>query len=1828
MMVIDLIEEFNTIGVELWTEAGQLKFRAGKGVLTDEHKARLRQHKSELIAYLELVTQADADIQVKADSEHRFDAFPLTHIQTAYVLGRQNAFGYGGTGCHGYLELQYPELNPAQLERAWNQLIQRHPMLRATVSQQGFQQVQPEVSHYNLVQEDFSQCVPEQTEDKLNAIRAELEHKQYPLDQWPMFEMRYSRTAQGHIVHFSMDALIADWASAEILFVELDSLLLDQNAVLPELKIDFRDYLIAERSLIDTPAYEQAARYWQSRIAELPLAPELPSLNAPADIDKVEFKRHHLRFPLSQWQVFKQSASKAGLTPSVAVLAAYAAVLQRWSRQSSFCLSLTLLNRMPLHEQVNQLIGDFTSVSVLAIDGKEPQAFAQWAKKIGQQLFNDLDHRLFSGVEVLREMAKKRGSEAALMPVVFTSAIGLGETAAPPTGRKSGRGITQTPQVTLDCQVRDDAFGLEINWDVRQGVFPLGLVEDMFNAFTELLSALAECDDVAVLWQESSPVALTIWQQQERVKANQTQAPLAEQLLHQGILQRIEQQPNAIAIIDKSTEVSYQTLAQQAKTVCATLQQQGVKAGDKVAVALSKNWHQIAATLGVLMAGAVYLPLDPKQPKLRLNKIIELAQVRHVLAHSKDHLLLDNTERFSTIVVDQLNHTDSEIKPVEVTTEQLAYVIYTSGSTGEPKGVMISHNAAVNTILDINKRYQVNAQDKVLGLAQLSFDLSVFDIFGVLGQGGTLVLPNQERGAEPSHWAELLEQHQITIWNSVPAQLQMLTSYLDSQAIKFENWRLALLSGDWIPVTLPEQIRRHVPALQMIAMGGATEAAIWSNYHDIVAVDPSWNSIPYGLPLANQGFRVLDQALRDAPVWVAGELMITGAGLAEGYLADEILSEQKFFHHPVDGQRLYRTGDLGRYLPGGEIEFLGREDGQVKIRGHRIELGEIDSALLTHPAVATAITVIDGVGAANKQLTSFVETQFLEKATTSLDSELVEAVSRFALFQAGEVTDIDMQRYHYALEEAALLSMLDSLIKRELFTSKEQSLSAEQILTNAKISQQYHWLIRLWLDKLTQADFLTFDPATEQYQHISEFDSTHLDNAWRQVKLAEDMGFSESNFIQYYKNHLSQLPQILSGEQQARLSSHPSELIARHNNAAVAALVNRIVANSERKISILELGAGSGSTTASILPILDGYEVDYQFTDVDKSHLSDARQHFAEYPWLQFGLFDINMDYRKQGMAPNSVDVIICVDTLNGTQTPELTLQRATELLAPGGWLIFVEPTQDLAHLLLTKALVMTPTDNDRAFGQSQFKSSEQWQQLLQQNGAGEVLILPEGEQPLSRLATHVFAAQFKTEKAHTNQTELTAHLSQRVPNYMLPSHIQIVDQLPLTSNGKIDRKCLQSWRPQGVELQQSQSQEAMTPLEQALCQLWAEALGADSIGKSDNFFDQGADSLIMARVAGRLLEQIPEAQPFTYDALLRNMLNEPNVEALARSLQGSSHQDADESKTQVAATTRAGSNSLIVPFTNNPEDEQSGFVRVMFHAALGTLDYFQHLGKALAAQSLGPVIGMAINDVEQYLAIDTKQLIEKTADDYAQRLVDEGYQQCQLIGYCLGGLLATEVARRLMEKGIEVVDLTLIDSIPMFIETDEELAFEAIFAPNLNLDPVGAVFGEDVNPEDVYSAIAYLMQKHQGLVPAGAMAELSETPQLKAVADAVQLRNKLTQAQRLQEYTDMAANQAGIPVDAEMIPGLFNVCRHSMRAACVDLPPYIGDMTYLLCEEEQSFGVTAGVGHMAAPYWQNVCLGDFNLVQVPGNHFSVMEPPCVNTVVKHLGAALVEKRN
>ncbi|ANN15485.1 non-ribosomal peptide synthetase [Amycolatopsis orientalis] len=1765
-MTEQIIDELRALGVRLWAEAGQLRFRAPRGVLTDAHKATLKANKATILALLRTDEQA-----ISHDAEARHEPFPLTDVQTAYLLGRQDPFGYGGVACHGYLEVAYPGLEPERVEEAWNILVARHDMLRAVVEPDGYQHVLPEVPRFRVGR----------SEDPA-AVRAELGHRVHETTRWPLFDLHVTPGT----LHISMDSLIADWASAGILLGELETLLADPHAELPPLDITFRDHLLAERALRDTDRYRRDREYWQARVDELPAAPELPRKPGEST-GPVRFERRHTRLDAPTWTALCERAKQYGLTPSNVVLAAYADVLRRWSRRPRFGLNLTLLNRRPTHPQVDKLVGDFTSVTLLAVENQAGQPFHERARGLAERLFTDLDHRLFSGVEVVREIARRRGREAALMPVVFTSGIGLGS-----GDRPTGYGITQTPQVFLDCQVTDDAGGLAISWDVRRGIFPDGLIDDMFAAFETHLLGLAASGDA---WEGTGPVPLPEWQAAERAAVNDTAAPLPETSLHEEFFARAAREPEAIAVTGPAGTLTYGELARRAGAVAEALRGKEL---DRVAVVMDKGPEQVAAVLGILLAGGAYLPVDTTQPALRREKVLALAGVRVVLSQS----WVGRPDGVEVIDVDTLEPADEipGVKPGDP--DALAYVIYTSGSTGEPKGVMITHRAARNTIEDITRRFGVTDGDRVLGLAQLGFDLSVYDIFGTLSAGAALVLPDAGRPGDPSHWARLVADHGVTVWNSVPAQLQMLANYLESEPLAIPSLRLALLSGDWIPVTLPAQFAKLANA-GLVSLGGATEAAIWSIFHPIEEVDPEWVSIPYGKPLTNQGFRILDESYHDCPVWTPGELYIIGAGLALGYFGDEDLTASRFVTH--DGTRLYRTGDLGRYLPGGEIEFLGREDDQVKLRGHRIELGEVESALLAHEDVGAAAVVLTGDRHGERALLGFAEPA-RKSEKDGVPPRLAETVRKFADRQVAGIGEDQVAEHVGDLHEAALLSMLTALTERGAFETPQD---ADGVLETARIHEQHHWLVRRWLVLLTAAGKLGFDG---HYTCLADATPELVAEAWRRV----ERGLATPEFVRYHELHVEHIHALLDGDQnpfellfpEGRLDTaraiYRDDTITRYLNHGAAALLNRIAAASDRPLRVLEAGAGTGATTSAVLPMLEGFDVDYLFTDLTPFFLTPARE---EFPRARFGLFDLDQEFRAQGYAPNSFDVVLCAGVLNSTRDPAAAIAAATELLAPGGWLVFTEPTEEHPHILLTQGFMMEPGGGDHRTGATPLLSTEDWLSLVDAD-----VVLPGDGHPQAAQGMRLFATRVKTDRCHVTAGDLTAFLAERLPAHMVPAHVQVVDELPLTGNGKVDRKTLAGWRPVLPDDDLAAEDGPPDELEGRLTALWAGALGLPRIGRDDNFYDRGADSLVLARVAGRLREEIPEAGPFTYDTLLRQMLNEPTVSALARALR------AQPLSTPVDDSDRSG-NALLIPFGGGEE----GPARVLFHAALGTLDYFQSLGKALAAQELGPVIGVAVADQEAYCEIDPKRLIGRVADDYADRLLAAGRTRFQLIGYCLGGLLATEVARRLLERGVPVDDLTLVDSIPMFLETGEELAFEAIFVPNLNLDPVAAVFGSDVDSADVYRAIEKLMTDHDRNVPAGAMGALTGDPGLEAVAAAVRRRHELDQETRLAQYAEAASKQAGIPVDPELVPALFRVCRHSMRAARYDPEPYVGDMTFLRATEQQSFGVTAGVGHLAAPFWEQTCLGEFTVIDVPGNHFSVIEPPNVDVVVAHLGAAI-----
>ena len=927
---------------------------------------------------------------VVPDRSARDEPFPLTDIQHAYWIGRGGAFELGNVGAHLYWEFETPKLDSKRLNRGWQRLIDRHGMLRAIVLPDGRQKILEQVPPYQIEVLDLRDEDPQVVASELDALRQRLSYEVFQVDQWPLFDIRVTRLDdQRTLIHVSTDLLIADLKSIEILLDEWFRLYQDPDASLKPLQVSFRDYVLAEQTLQKTEMYRRSEEYWCRRVPTLPPVPELPLAKSPGSLSDPRFLRRDSTLERKRWLRLKARARESGLTPAAVLLTAFAEILTVWSESLRFTINVTLFNRLPLHPQSNDLVGDFTSLNLLEVDNTEPDTFQARAKRIQERLWNDLDHRYFSGVKVMRELARTQGGTSkAVMPVVFTCNLVQDSDSAESAQSlflpgQLVYGITQTPQVWLDYQVFEEAGALNVNsdaevgalnfnWDAVEELFPEGLLQEMFDANRRLLERLADDDEA---WQETTRHLTPPGQLEQRAVVNATDRPVPEGLLHTLFNAQVPQRGQKKAAVTSDRSLSYEELYRRSNQVGHRLRQLGARPNGLVAVCMEKGWEQIVAVLGILESGAAYLPIDPELPTERRFSLQQRGEVELVLTQSWIDEKLEWPGFVQRLCLDNGELTSVDNHPLDPVAgpEDLAYVIYTSGSTGLPKGVMIDHRGAVNTIIDINQRFGVGPDDRVLALSSLSFDLSVYDIFGTLAAGGTIVVPAASATRDPAHWSDLLEREQVTIWNSVPALMEMWVEYVAARTERPAcSLRLVMMSGDWIPVTLPDRIKALDEHVQVISLGGATEASIWSILYPIEQVDPAWRSIPYGKPMWNQQFHVLDDTFEPRPVWTPGPLYIGGAGLAKGYWRDEEQTARSFITHPRTGERLYRTGDLGRYLPDGNIEFLGRKDLQVKIQGYRVELGEIEAALKEHPAVREGVATAIGELRGSKRLVAYV----------------------------------------------------------------------------------------------------------------------------------------------------------------------------------------------------------------------------------------------------------------------------------------------------------------------------------------------------------------------------------------------------------------------------------------------------------------------------------------------------------------------------------------------------------------------------------------------------------------------------------------------------------------------------------------------------------------------------------------------------------------------------------------------------------------------------------------------------------------------------------------
>lgn len=889
--------------------------------------------------------------QVPAVSVEYDTDYDLTDVQYAYWIGREDGQQLGGVACHAYLEILGKNMDASRLDKAFTGLIEAHTMLRTVFTSEGKQRNVKENRNDPLQVHDLSSASMDEAEKLATEIRERNSHRKLAIEKGKVIGLELLQYPDGTSrIFFDVDLLVADVQSLNILLHDLASLYAGKEIKAP-LNWSFKDYLITQHKE-NAEQLKTAENYWNARTESMPAGPELPYTGSTSV--KSRFTRRKVTISADIWNRIRNISLSFGITPAMTLATAYSMVLARWSSTKKFLINVPLFNRNTGNELLEHAVSDFTNLLLLECDYTKNLSFREHAQKLQAQFHKDSAYTGYSAIRVLRNLSRNEKNSGLIAPVVFACNLGtalIDDEVASSLGNLDYM-ISQTPQVCLDHQIYEMPDGLMVCFDAVESVFPEGLIDDMFNAYTGLLTTLGTAQNS---FEGSYLNEIPVSQKEIRNRVNDTAAPITDTLIAERIFASSVANPDDTAIFYGDSIISYGRLYGSVMRVAGMLVQNGVKPHDRVAVSVARGPLQIISVLAVLAAGAVYVPVSVTQPVSRKNKIISRALIRTVLT----------TEPFETDSEHQVKFLDPMeasaceplAEPVKVSPDSAAYIIFTSGSTGEPKGVEISHRGAMNTILDVSKRAGISSSSCAMAISAMDFDLSVFDVFGILGAGGRLVVIDEDERRDASLWLELVHQHGVTVWNSVPVLLDMLlvAAQNDSRILPL---RAVMLSGDWIGLDIPQRLADccggKLP--YFMAMGGATEGSIWSNLFTVtLPLDPKLKSIPYGYPLANQRYRVVDSLGRDCPDFVPGELLIGGTGVALGYANSPEITAERFFTE--NGERWYRTGDQGRYLAGGCLEFLGRKDHQVKVRGHRIELGEIEAALTSVSGITRAVAV-------------------------------------------------------------------------------------------------------------------------------------------------------------------------------------------------------------------------------------------------------------------------------------------------------------------------------------------------------------------------------------------------------------------------------------------------------------------------------------------------------------------------------------------------------------------------------------------------------------------------------------------------------------------------------------------------------------------------------------------------------------------------------------------------------------------------------------------------------------------------------------------------------
>lgn len=1422
-----------------------------------------------------------------------------------------------GIYCDQYRIAFKGNINPSAFEQAWQQVAKRHSVLRTSFFweevEEPMQVVYRQVT-LPLEKYDWRGITSAEQEQKLEAFLAADRSCGYQLSEAPLMRLVLIRMAE-EVYQFiwSNHHILFDGWSRFVLFnevLEIYQALNNDNQINLKPAFPYRKYIawLRQQNL------SEAEAFWRQSLQGVTAPTPLVVDKLISNLSNIEeYSEQQIELSLANTEKLKSVARQYQLTLNTLVQAAWALLLSRYSGEDDVVFGANTSGRPVNLTGVESGVGLFVNSLPVRVQVNGNDSLIPWVKKLQTKQAEARHYEYSPLVQV------QGWSELPKGVPLFNSLIAFENYPVDAALRQRNKSleiadfsvVNRTNYPLSVLVVPDEKLLLKIICDRRY--FDDATITRMLGHLQTLLEGMAanpeqQLKDIPLLTPTEQHLCLVKW--------NNTQKEYPLHLcLHQLIEAQVEKTPNAVAVVFADQKLTYQELNNRANQLAQYLQKLGVKPEVQVGICVERCLEMVVGLLGILKAGGAYVPIDPEYPQQRQAFMLQDCQTTVLLTQQKftpslpEHqaqvICLDTDWE---IIAQESNHN----LVTNITSDNLAYVIYTSGSTGQPKGAMNTHAGVCNRLLWMQDTYQLTANDRVLQKTPFSFDVSVWEFFWPLLAGACLVVAQPGGHRDSNYLVQLIAREQITTLHFVPSMLRI---FLQEQELEqCDSLQRAFCSGEALPFDLQQSFFERLQA-KLYNLYGPTEAAI-----DVTAWTCQRHSreaiVPIGSPIANIQIYILDTQLRLVPVGVPGELYIGGVGLARGYFNRPELTAEKFIPHPFSDRpdaRLYKTGDLARYQPDGTIEFLGRIDYQIKLRGLRIELGEIEAALAQHPAVQQNVVVVREDEVKNQRLVAYVVPN---SQTDSLNSLLL-TVNNDQVSQWETVFD---KTYNQTSEE--LESIFNFVGWNSSYTNQPIPVKQMREWLDQTVERILYWEPKRVLEIGCRTGLLLFQiaPHTEQY-YGTDLASTGLDYISQhlqlpQVKLEQRTadnfeGIEAGSFnaivlnsvVQYFPN-IDYLLRVIAGA---------VETLAPGGFIFIGDVRNLLLLEAFHTSVQLDQSPASLSITELKHRVQNRVDQEQEML-IDPAFFMVLQQHLPQISHVQIQL---KRGHNRNEMTKFRYDVTLHI------QANEVNLESEIQ---PISWLDWqqAELTIDYIHQLLVttepEILGLSNVPNARVIGDIQvlellsqeFNNVAELQAILDKNtkagidpeefwSLGEELayiiniqwsnssidgsydvvlvnrrtespnIIPiSPEKSIVLKSWDAYANNPLQRKLATNLVpQLRRYLEEKLPDYLVPAAFLVLKELPLTSNGKVDRKALPE--PGTVRPEPETFVAPRTAIETQLAEIWLQVLGLEQVGMHDNFFELGGDSILSIQAIAKAKQaniQLTPKQLFDYPTI------------------------------------------------------------------------------------------------------------------------------------------------------------------------------------------------------------------------------------------------------------------------------------------------------------------------------------------------------------------------